>query len=284
MRLATAVRATLTYSDHFGFPLTLSELHSRLIHVKASRSQLVRALAHFPSTRGYYHLPARSSLVSRRLRRAQLSLIPQARARALSSHLSRVPGVLAIYLTGSLAVSNSRSDSDIDLMIIAEPGRLWTTRLLLTLYTTFRGWRRRAPNVAHRAKWGYPQSIAGQLCLNLYLTPDSYLLPPSRRSLYTAYELIQSVPLYDPHHTQADLLSANTWIKQYLPNYVLPTTRVDPSHSKGSTLSVLENLAYKLQLWYMRPKITRELITQSSAFFHPRDPGRPILRRLSLLK
>lgn len=281
-----AIIATLTYSDHFGFPLTLSELHSRLIHVKATRSQLVRALTHFPCIRGYYHLPARSTLVSRRLRRAQLSLVLQARARALATHLSHVPGVLAIYLTGSLAVSNSGPQSDIDLMVITHPGRLWTTRLLLTLYTTIRGWRRRAPNVAHRAKWGHPQSVAGKICLNLYLTPDSFTLPPSRQNLYTAYELIQAVPLYDPHHTHPALLSANSWLQVYLPNFILPTRPRRLYDFKTLRLynQIIEQLAYLLQRQYMKNKITRELITPDSAFFHPRDPGRPILRHLRLLK
>lgn len=284
--ISRAILATLTYSDHFGFPLTLSELHSRLIRVKVSRTQLVRSLTNFPPTRGYYHLPGRSSLVSRRLARARHSAPLLSRARSVSAHLPRVPGVLAIYLTGSLAVSNSGPKSDIDLMVITHPGRLWTTRLFLTLYTTIRGWRRRAPNVAHRAKWGHPQSVAGKICLNLYLTPDSFTLPSSRQNLYTAYELIQATPLYDPHNTHSTLLSANSWLSNYLPNFVLPplpTRRYD-----FMTLQlydqIIEQLAYLLQRQYMKNKITRELITPDSAFFHPRDPGRPILRHLRLLK
>ncbi len=278
MKLAQAIIATLTYSDHFGFPLTSSELHSRLIRVKATRAQLIRALAHFPSTRGYYHLPGRSSLVTRRLRRAQLSAPLQSRARALATRLGHIPGVLAIYLTGSLAVSNSGPQSDIDLMVITGPGRLWTTRLLLTLYTSLRSWRR-FPHSRHSS---------GKLCLNLFLSPASYLLPPSRRSLYTAYELIQAVPIYDPHHTHSNLLSANVWIHSYLPNFrpphrtggdlpALTTTRITPAY-------IFEKLAYALQLSYMRHRITREYITPDSAFFHPHDPGIPILRRLRLLK
>lgn len=274
MNLSHSILATLTYSDHFGFPLTLPELHLRLIKAKVTRAQLRAALTRFPSTRGYYHLPGRSTLIARRINRAHLSSPLLQRANRFVAKLKHFPGVLAIYLTGSLAMQNTNGKGDIDFMVICKPGRLWTTRLLLTLYTTLRSWRR-TPHTRHSS---------GKLCLNLYLTPNSYRLIPDHRSLYTAYELVQAMPLYDPHHTHSALLSANSWIKEYLPNFPLPTTRVDPSQSKGSTLSILEKLAYTLQLRYMSRKITRELVTPDAAFFHPHDPGAKVLRKLSLVK
>lgn len=275
MRLARSILATLTYSDHFGFPLTFPELHLRLISAQVTQTQLLRALTRFPSTRGYYHLPGRSILVARRINRANLSIPLLLRANHFVAKLKHFPGILAIYLTGSLAMQNTNGKGDIDFMIICKPGRLWTTRLLLTLYTTLRGWRRTPRS----------HSSPGKLCLNLYLTPNSYLLPNSRRSLYTAYELVQAVPLYDPHDTHSALLSANSWLQAYLPNFPLPV----PSQGYRVTgspghLMLIEHLAYRLQLLYMRGKITREYITPDAAFFHPHDPGEKVLRKLSLVK
>ncbi|MFH2085241.1 MAG: nucleotidyltransferase domain-containing protein [bacterium] len=282
-----SILQTLKYSDHFDFPLTASEIYTRLIEIKASRSQIEATLSELcrskkiGKTKNSYHLPHRETLVSRRLKCAKLSKPLLARARKLSSKISHLKSILAIYLTGSLAVGNTDRDSDIDLMIITKPGRLWTTRLLLTLYTTLLNLRRT------------PHSLnnSGKLCLNLYLTPNAYLLPPDRRSLYTAYELIQAVPLHDPMDTHSALLSANSWIHNYLPNAITGSdlegsAQPRPYSERGRSDPIgnlLESLVYHLQFLYMRPRITREYVTKDSAFFHPHNPGEIVINKLSRL-
>lgn len=279
--ISRAILQTLRYSDHFGFPLTVDEIYFRLVGKGSSRPLLIRNINKLlksnliQKTDAYYHLPGRSSLVARRLKHAQLSPPQLARARHLSSILYSVPSILAIYLTGSLAVCNSSAASDIDLMIITKNNRLWTTRLLLTLYTSLLGLRRTPTSTKN----------TGKLCLNLYLTPKTYHLPPSKQSLYTAYELIQAIPLYDPHNTHSALLAANPWIFTYLPNATRTVLKRNSwlQAKKGSsadertvlngTLNIIEKLAYLLQKLYMRKKITRELVTPDSAFFHPRNPA-----------
>ncbi len=279
--ISRAILQTLRYSDHFGFPLTVDEIYFRLVGEGSSRLLLIRNInkllesSLIQKTDAYYHLPGRSSLVARRLKRAKLSNPLIARAQHLSSIFHSVPSILAIYLTGSLAVCNSSAASDIDLMIITQNHRLWTTRLLLTLYTSLLGLRR-TPNSTKNT---------GKLCLNLYLTPKTYHLPPSKQNLYTAYELIQATPLYDPHNTHAQLLAANPWIHSYLPN--VPAGPGPVGHNNlptgpGPIGHLIESLSYHLQLLYMKSKLTRELITPDAAFFHPHDPGVKALRGLSL--
>jgi len=293
--ISDSILQTLRYSDHFGFPLTLKEIHLRLINVDQLAKDRSELPQEFGSLSGlqqaikkliiqnqiekssdYYHLPGHKSLVSRRLKRAKLSASQLVRASSLAGKLSTISGVIAIYLTGSLALSNTEGADDIDLMIITAPGRLWTTRFLLTLYTEFLGLRRRPKD----------RNPSGKLCLNLYLTPDSYFLPISKQNLYTAYELIQAVPLYDPADTHTSLLAANSWITQYLPNVPRRTLLKRNSRlqaEKGpaaagrrvlnGTLQFFEFLLYHLQLFYMHPKLTREYITPNSAFFHPHNPA-----------
>lgn len=286
--ISDSILHTLTYSDHFGFPLTLSELHSRLININTlakDRSELQRQFgslsglqqvlnklisAHkIEKTGDYYHLLGHSNLVAHRENNRQTSLPVFSKAKHLAIKLSKVPGVLSIYLTGSLAMFNSTPDSDIDFMVITKNNRLWTTRFLLTIYTTILGLRRTPSS----------RNYSSKLCLNLYLTPYSYELPPIKRSLYTAYELIQAVPLYDPSSTHPQLLAANSWIKKYLSNLVVANCSTLPAQ-KYSKTGILENLLYQLQLLYMRPRLTRELITRDSAFFHPNNPGDKLLKKV----
>lgn len=279
--LRRAILQTLAYSDYFGFPLTRSELHRRLIGVGCTLSDLTRELSQMEqltrlaSTNHYWHLPERSYLVHERLRRRQLSAPLLAQAELSAARLGRMPGVLAVYLTGSLALSNTDGSGDIDLLVVTANGRLWTTRLLLTLFTSFLGLRRTPTSTAN----------SGKLCLNLYLTPNSFSLPESRRSLYTAFELVQSRPLYDPHGTHSSLLLANPWVRDFLPNYPYPVSSSFVSSSAPQSplaFRTLEKILFWLQYRYMSRRRTREFITPEAAFFHPLDPGAGVLSRLAL--
>ena len=283
--IVISILQTLKYSNHFSFPLSLSEIHLRLISsdpclpagrlvslervIGTLRLMLKKHL--LQKTGDFYHLPGRSSLVARRHRRQKLSAPQHARAKTLVSHLSSLPFILAIYLTGSLAMSNSGKNSDIDFMVITQSSRLWTTRLLLTLYTSLLGLRRTPGSTKN----------TGKLCLNLYLTPKTYHLPLTKQNLYTAYELVQTIPLYDPSGTHSSLLSANPWIRDLLPNFQLPVAirsdlvgcKSNQKPTRSDLVGIIEYICYHFQLAYMRPKLTREHITPDSAFFHPHDPS-----------
>lgn len=292
-KVTQAILKTLKYSDHFHFPLTTTELHSRLVAYKTTQKKLIPSLTSLTASGviehhgNYYCLPGQSSCINQRKLYARLSKPLRQYANSLIPILTALHPVKAIYLTGSLAMSNTDGHDDIDLMIIVENGRLWTTRALLTFYTTLLGLRRTP----------YTRSHLGKLCLNLYLTPKAFSLPPTKRSLYSAYELIQAVPLYDPIDTRSALLAANSWIYEYLPNLkgtvsksnsrVSPRSDLLRSRPTGVfprlqsaigrpgqiLLKLIELICYHLQLLYMRSKITREYITPDSAFFHPNNPA-----------
>ncbi len=273
MKLDKAIFSTLAYSDHFNFPLSIEEMYVRLVGARSSRPQTMLRIQQLVKSKvisqsgEYFHLPNRSHLVALRQQNQITSNKLLIRARSLSSNISRLSSnILAIYLTGSLAVGNAGGDADIDLMIITKNNRLWTTRLTITSYATLYGLRRTPRSTTN----------SGKLCLNLYLTPRAFLLPSDRRSLYTAYELIQTKPLYDPFDTYSQLLSTNSWITQYLPNFPLPKKDHQPLYDFKSLRlydNLLEKVLYYLQLLYMRRKITREYITPHAAFFHPNNPA-----------
>ena len=270
--LQHAILQTLKYSDHFDFPLTISELSLRLIGTKSSISQLKLTLgqlladkAIFKSGDYYYYLPRHQSIVKHRLLAQDVSLKQLKKAQTIATKLGKIPGVKAIYLTGSLAMLNSSPNSDIDFMVITESHKLWTTRFLLTIYTSLIGRRRTPSTLFSRDK----------LCLNLYLSESSYQLPKSKQSLYSAYELVQAKPLVDPSNTRSELLAANPWIKTYLPQAISQSV-IPPSSKtlqKGQKTGLLEVILFQLQYLYMKRKITREYITQDSAFFHPNNPA-----------
>lgn len=279
--LSDAIIATLTYSDHFSFPLSYQELHTRLIKLKVSQKQLKSTLKELLKnnkieySQDYYYLPGRKNLVNKRKTANKKSLELMYRAKRSANMLSKFPGVLAIFLTGSLSVGNSQGDDDIDLLIITKTNRLWTTRFIITLFTSLFSLRRTP----------YGKITTNKLCLNLYLTPKSLKLPQDKQNLYTAYELIQAVPLYDPLNTQSLLLSHNAWFRNYLPNYPLtnPNSSFPTLNIQYSIfLRLIEELAYRFQLWYMKGKMTSEYVNKNSAYFHPHNPGKSVLNKLNI--
>lgn len=280
--LKKAILQTIKYSDHFHFPLTLTEFHQRLIGYRISKSSLSASLNSLIKSNllsqknNYYFLPQKSSLVKRRGLYARLSIPLYTYAQSLLPTLTHISSVRGIFLTGSLAMSNTDGHDDIDLMIITAPGKLWTTRLLLTIYTTLLGLRRTRNT----------KNIMGKLCLNLYLTTSSLTIPIPKRSLYSAYELVQIVPLYDPNNTHAELLASNSWIKSYLPNFPIPKrgSRIHGFTGLRVYESLFESIAYHLQYLYMKPRITREYISRDAAFFHPRNPGEKVSSLITKLK
>jgi len=46
-------------------------------------------------------------------------------------------------------------------------------------------------------------------------------------------------------------------------------------------LTQLDYLAYRLQLWYMKPKMTTERVGRHHAFFHPRPTGEIVLKEFN---
>lgn len=268
-----AVLQTLVYSDLFDFPLKTQEILPRVPSI-LTQNQLVRALTSLQQdkligkTSNYWHIQGRKTLVPSRKTKEKTSLAKLARATKFSSSLAIFPSILAVFATGSLAVRNANPKDDIDLMIITKPNTLWTTRLFLTPILDALGIRRKPGDT----------SAPNMMCLNIYISEDSLTITPAMRSLYSAYELIQAVPLLDKKNIATRILLDNSWIQQYLPNVKLT----------GSSLPLkwgwnpFENIAYKLQASYMKSKKTKEHIAPDSAFFHPKNTSHSTLESLSI--
>jgi predicted nucleotidyltransferase len=78
------------------------------------------------------------------------------KARKYCRVLRFFPGIRRVWLSGSVSMNASDADSDIDLFIETAPGRLWTARILATLYFQILGVRR------------YGNKVAGRFCLSFF--------------------------------------------------------------------------------------------------------------------
>lgn len=129
----------------------------------------------------------------------------------LKSTFQSIPFVEQIFLCNSISFNALDENSDIDLFIIAEPGRIRTVKfrsmILFTLKWAKRFWKK----------------IRKRICLSFFITSDSQNLYPislSSLDIYLAYRIAHLVLIYQPDKEINDsFFENNKWVKGILPNY-----------------------------------------------------------------
>ena len=121
-----------------------------------------------------------------------------------------IPFMKMVLVSGSLAMGNSKDESDIDLIIIAKKKRIWIVRTFVTLLTSILGVRRHS-NVTKN-----------KICLNHYITDKSLRIP--FESLYNAQSYLHLINIYDSKEDKKlfrKFQEDNKWIGKYVSNYEL---------------------------------------------------------------
>lgn len=123
------------------------------------------------------------------------------RAKITAAILQLVPFVRLVGLNGSLARGEAKETSDIDFLIIAKKGKIWTCRAFVTILAHATGLRR------------YGKKIAGRICLNRYQTDDFLEILP--HNAYHARVFSQLIPLLDIKETYVRYMETNGWMKKF---------------------------------------------------------------------
>ena len=225
---------------------------------------------------GYLFLAGRHKIINSRESNQQESVYKTAIAVSAYKALSILPTIKFIGITGSLAMNNAKQDSDIDLMIITSPNTLWFSRLMSLLLLDIYGIKRR--------KAGDRQQ-KNKVCINIWLDELDLSWPKSKRNIYTAHEIAQIKSVLNRSQTYKKFINANSWVKRYWPNAIKTDAKILSNKDikndfMNDLISLLNNLAFRLQYLYMKPKITNETITSTRALFHPRDWSQNIARKL----
>lgn len=250
--LEQAILETLAYSDVFDYPLRIEEIH-RYLPVSATLQELREALDGASSLvacqQGYYLLAGREAIVSVRLRREANSRPALNRAMLIGRVLCRLPFIRMVTLTGSLALLNSDESGDLDYMLVAAPGRVWTARGFALLLGRLTG------------RSGYT------LCPNLIVSERA--LEWNQRDLYSAREICQMIPIAG-EQVYARLRSKNAWTNELLPNASGKPPLAEAGRRSGRAMqSLLEwplrgALGDRIERWEMERKVRR--FTQQPGF------------------
>ncbi|OGD90118.1 hypothetical protein A2W45_03505 [Candidatus Curtissbacteria bacterium RIFCSPHIGHO2_12_41_11] len=275
MNVASSILSTLAYHDIFDYPLDLHEIFDLLIKKKSDKESIARGLERLrvagkvSENNGCFFLKGRRKIVRVRKLRIKYSLKKLKRAAFFAKLLRIVPSVKLVAVSGALSMKNSRKSDDIDLVIVTPKSLLWTTRLLANLLLL----------PFKRDPAG--KKISDRACLNMFL--DESALSIKDHNMYTAHEICQMKLLWDRDNTYSKFIRANSWIREYLPNWEADVKRLTTNDKRKKSpkaldfrrfalvIEPLEALAKWGQLWYMRNKLTTERISNTQLFFHPKD-------------
>lgn len=123
--------------------------------------------------------------------------------RILGYLLQLAPFVRAVILTGSMTTGSAKKSSDIDLLIVTAPQRLYTARLFATFWTIVTGLRRT------------PKTLdpSGKFCLNYYLSVNNLdILPHNDRCAKFHRHIIR---VWDKDGIYERIYRENQWLRDF---------------------------------------------------------------------
>jgi hypothetical protein len=199
MLLENAILEALAYSDIFDFPLTVDEIH-RFLVTPATKDEISKSIINIKevnSINGFHFLAGRAEIVNIRLYRETASRKAFDLAMFYGRILGKLPFIRMVALTGSLAMLNLSKNPDMDYMLVAASGRVWTARAFAILLGKF------------------SKLFGHTICPNLIISERALEWPS--HDLYSAREFCQMIPI-----TGLDmylcLRKANAWVESFFPN------------------------------------------------------------------
>lgn len=289
--LQISIIQTLAYFDIFGYPLTVAELfrylwkppaHTTLDSVQSE----VATMPNIEMHNGLLCLQGRSEIIAKRASAYLESERKYKKRLPFIALLTYLPHVQAIFVVNSLAFQNVHSDSDIDLLIISKPGKIWSTRFFTTIVAKVLRLRPR------------PNFTKDTLCLSFYVDRNALQLQSlmsDSQDIHEVYWLNTLFPVYDPTNIAKAIHNANTWMQQYLPNaqsvYPHPLRTIKSSWLKRITQLLIGMLSVERfwkaiqlailpsQLKKLSGPVENSVVVLSNTLlkFHTQDP-KPVWR------
>jgi len=147
------------------------------------------------------------------------------KTKRLAKVLQFVPYIRCVILNGSLAEGGAKPSSDIDILIIARSGRVFTARFIITIITSILGIKRSSSETKNHA---------GKFCFNYYLTDEFLKIPHNRGEevdTYCAKNYSQSILVWGEQKIFEEYQETNLeWIK-----IILPKTNKFPAEENAVT-------------------------------------------------
>lgn len=223
-----AIFATIAYYDYFNYPLTAGEIYYYLIKLegrgwkieggvkgdeivqnqKPKLAEIIEILDNstilkksIDQKNGFYFLRGRKEILAQRIQKKKLMDQKFKKIKWVLRFIAYLPFVRMVMLSGSMGLGNPLQGSDVDLLVVAKHGRIWTTRAIMTFFTLLFGAYRHTGKTKNR------------LCLNHYITDKS--LGIDFGNLYKAEEYLNLLPLAGDLDIYENFFKENAWMKDH---------------------------------------------------------------------
>jgi len=214
--------------------------------------------------------------------------------------LRHIPWILFIGVGNSLSMNACHKDSDIDLFIITRKNRIWTTRVLVTLFFSIL-WLRKTS-----------KHHAGRFCLSFFVTEDALDFKDIaiENDIYLYFWILYMKPVIDKSDTYNRFLQDQSWCdmgeyrsmleenKKHILRHSCEGRNQSDSKSTLSFLSIpafagmtaIWNIIEKILKFLLLPKTKKSfqklekpfwvMISDTMLKFHDRDKRKQIRERL----
>lgn len=214
--LQQSILQTLAYFSVASFPLTKEEILRHLWKgPNVSLTELENELqvlvdgGVITEKWSYYFLLGEEKTIEIRRRAVVFNDQKLKKARRACRLIAWVPFLRAVMVCNSVGREVAVKESDIDLFIVADKGRLWVVRSFTNFILRLFGLRT------------YNHKGRDRICLSFFIITSELDLAPYRaiaEDIHFAYWLHQMVPIFDPENYYAKILAANIWVDNLLPN------------------------------------------------------------------
>jgi hypothetical protein len=213
------ILSTIAYYDTMDYPMTSFEVWRYLTIVNDQRTMINEQYSlldiinelesdnlrkFIEEFRGFYFLRGRKDLVEKRMSKNKIATQKMKIVLRVARWLRFVPYVRMLAVTGSLAMKNTESASDLDLLIVLKHGKIFTGRTLVTALVQMLGKRR------------HDNKINNRVCLNYFITDKSMEI--TLKDIFSASEYSFIFPVFGWHAFQK-FQAGNLWIQKYKPNF-----------------------------------------------------------------
>jgi len=261
--LPPSLLKTMAFFDLFDMPLRPEEVGRFLYRPGEKRRteeeiesvlQQLTLAGQVQSVHGRYFLADRKSDLVRQREAAEVRSSGMLEdAKSWLSFLAGWPGVEMVAVCNTLGWMNASTESDIDLFLIVEPGKIWQTRFALaSLLHVFR-------------KRPLPGNEYGKLCLSFLATSDAldFSALPIENDIYLAYWFCSLLPVHDPSGHLPALLRQNQAFLENTIGYREPLHEARPERISesarqwGFRMGRLASILTKRERWLKEFQIKR---------------------------
>ncbi|MDP3731140.1 MAG: hypothetical protein Q8R34_01450 [bacterium] len=314
-----SILATLAYYDTLDYPLTAGEIFKFSINQDRMKSQEAPVNKVFvpsfhkncsppPLTdylncldtlvkegkleekNGFYFLPGRAVLYQERIERNKIAEQKWKKARRYLFLAQVVPYIEAIFASGSLALGHTGKESDLDVLVVAKYGRIWTARVIISVLMNLLGVRRKDKE----------RIAPDKICLNHYITGRSLKIP--FESMYNAQSYAHLIPIY---WREEDIIKRfweenGEWAKKFLNFWERPDgyqrravrrnrflgwikSAVEMMLDRTGLAGLLERFSRKIQMARINTALPGRITADDRQLeFHPYSAEKDIIKKYNL--